>query len=193
MKSIKFLSTSLSILVFFGLAPLASAQNAVVPHIFTSGTPAYADEVNANFMELEEAVNTKSEMMASLGYSVTPTVRGVTISNVLINGGAMTAPVAAGSTINVSLNYKIVDPGCPGCIDEIQVGFSHLAPNGCVYTGVPGTVGVSGSATFSITAPAEAGTYYLGVDRAQDYGCPTHWWNGAPNASNRWFGVITVR
>jgi len=180
-------------LMMFGLLPLASAEQAVLPHSFASGTPAYAAEVNENFEAVKDAVNSKPEIMASLGYSVTPTVRGVTISNVRINGGAITAPVAPGSSIEVSLDYHIVDTGCPGCIDEIQIGFSHLQAEGCVYTGIPGSGGVSGSAHITLTAPSEPGTYYIGSDRAQDYACPSHWWNGAPTATGRWVAAITVQ
>lgn len=193
MKSITLFVSILSGLIFYGLTQTAAAQNAVLPHTFTPGTPANADEVNSNFEELEDAVNSKPDIMASLGYSITPTVRGVTISNVLINGGSITAPVDAGSTINVQLSFKIVDPGCPGCIDQIQVGFSHLAPNGCAYDGVPGAGGDSGTTTFTITAPTVPGTYYLGADRSQAFSCPTGWWNSAPTASNRWFAAITVK
>lgn len=179
----------------FGICQVAlvSAQTITVPNTFSPGTAAKADEVNANFQALEDAVNNKPDMLASIGYSITPTVRGVTISNVKINGGAIIAPVAVGSTISVSLDYKITDAGCPGCIDEIQVGFSHDKPASCVYQGIPGSAGASGSATFKIAAPSTPGTYYLGSDRAQDYSCPAGWWNSAPTMANRWIGVITVQ
>ena len=70
---------------------------------------------------------------------------GVTISSVQINGGSNTAIIAPGSTFNLSLNYSIIDPGCPGCIDEIEIGFSTAgAPFTCIYTGIPGVEGTSG-------------------------------------------------
>jgi len=227
------------------------AQNAAIPNTFTAGSEAIADDVNANFKELESAVNSKlddnvaenrfssietdvkqmqidlkttvnskldnniaedrfssietdidelqidigkkSGFVASMGYQKTPTVRGVTISNVSLNGGSIIAPVAPGSKVEVSLDYHIIDTGCPGCIDEIQIGFSQLTPAGCVYTGIPGTRGVSGSGKITLTAPAEPGLYYIGVDRAQDFSCPSHWWNGAPKTFNRYIAVITVQ
>lgn len=193
MKSIILVKTILSGMLVLSMATSANAQNVTVPNTFSPGTAAHADEVNANFQALEDAMNNKSDMLASIGYSITPAVRNVTISNVKINGGAITAPVAAGSTINVSLDYKITDASCPGCIDEIQVGFSHDKPASCVYQGIPGSAGASGSATFTITAPTTTGTYYLGSDRAQDYSCPVGWWNSAPTTSNRWFAVISVQ
>lgn len=129
----------------------------------------------------------------TLGFSTTPAFASVTISNVLVNGGAITAPVEPGSTINVTLDYHIFDDGCPGCIDQIQVGFTHSSPNGCVYDGIPGpSPGESGTASFTITAPAVSGTYYLGFDRSQALSCPVGWWSGAPTTPNRWFAAITV-
>lgn len=193
MKALTTVKYILSGLLVFSQVQLVSAQNVTVPNTFSPGTPAVADQVNANFQSLEDAMNNKPDMMASMGYSLTPTVRGVTISNVKVNGGAITAPVTAGSTITVSLDYQIVDTGCPGCIDEIQVGFSNDKPATCVYTGQPSSGGASGSAEFKIQAPSTPGTYYLGNDRAQDYSCPTGWWNGAPTAANRWIAVISVQ
>ena len=130
---------------------------------------------------------------AVLGYSTTPTFASVTISNVSVNGGPITTPVEQGSTINVTLDYHIFDDGCPGCIDQIQVGFTNLPPSSCVYNGVPGPFpGVSGTASFTITAPTEPGTYHLGFDRSQALSCPVGWWSGAPTTPNRWFAAITV-
>jgi len=185
--------TFLSSLLVLGFTENAFADNAALPHSFVAGSPAYADEVNANFDELEAAINSKPEAMASFGYSKTPTVRGVTISNVLVNGGAITSPIAAGSSVTVEMDYNIVDPDCPSCIDQIQVGFSHVAPTGCVYSGIPGAAGDSGSGTMTLTAPSTPGTYYLGVDRSQAFSCPAGWWNGAPSNPNRWIAAITVR
>ena len=136
---------------------------------------------------------TSSAESETLGYSTTPTFAGVTISNVSVNGGAITAPVEPGSTIDVTLDYNIFDDGCPGCIDQIQVGFTHSSPDDCIYSGIPGpSPGVSGTASFTITAPTFPGTYYLGFDRSQALSCPAGWWNGAPNTPNRWFAAITV-
>jgi len=198
--------------ISFGLICVTTntmAQNAVIPYTFSAGQEAVAEEVNENFQELETAVNSKVDnvqfqeletivndkqsLVASMGYQKTPTVRGVTISNVTINGGSIVSPVSPGSSIKVSLDYHIVDTGCPGCIDEIQIGFSQLTPAGCVYTGVPGTRGVSGSGNITLTAPAEPGLYYVGVDRAQDFSCPSHWWNGEPKSFDRYIAVITVQ
>lgn len=143
--------------------------------------------------DVQTQLDQKLGMVASLGYQKTPTVRGVTISNVTINGGSIVSPVAPGSDIEVEMDYHIVDTGCPGCIDQIQIGFSQEAPKGCVYNGIPGTAGASGSGKITLTAPAEPGIYYIGVDRSQAYSCPTGWWNNAPSAFNRYIAVIAVQ
>ncbi len=124
-----------------------------------------------------------------------PSFLGVTLSNVKINGGSNTAYVAPGSTFSLSMDYSIVDPGCPGCIDEIQIGFSTSDPVACAYTGVPGAAGVSGSATLTLTAPGTPGVYYLGFDRAQHFSCAqalaSGWWSGAPGSS-RYIASVTT-
>lgn len=198
MNKIKHIMNGLLGSVVMVMSVHAYAEDIEVPYTFGAGTPAYASEVNANFKELVDAVNNKLDMstqppVASLGYSLTPTVRGVTISNVKVNGGAITSPVEAGSTIDLTMDFNIKDPGCTGCIDQIQVGFTHLGPKGCVYSGIPGAAGVSGDGNISIIAPTEPGIYFIGVDRSQDYNCPAGWWNGAPTTSNRWIAQITVR
>src|SRR5215510_13069609 len=101
-----------------------------------------------------------------------PSFAGVTISNVQINGGGNSAFLAPGSTFTLSLDYSIVDAGCPGCIDEITIGFSTISsPFSCIYLGIPGVAGTSGSASINVTLPSTPGVYYFGFDRAQQYTC----------------------
>jgi hypothetical protein len=139
--------------------------------------------------EITLAIN---QTPATMAFSPTGIWGEAQLSDVLINGGSITAPVEPGSTIDVSLSYFIEDTACPTCIDQIQVGFSHQGPMGCVFSGVPLPGGSSGSATFTITAPATPGTYFLGFDRSQDIVCPAGWWNGAPHDPARHFASITV-
>ncbi len=116
----------------------------------------------------------------------------VTITNVKLNGGGNVATLSPGTSFAVSMDYSIIDTGCPGCIDQIQIGYSDAAPNVCAYSGIPGTAGQSGSGNVTLTAPATAGTYFIGFDRSQDFSCPTHWWNSPPDAS-RYIAAIIVK
>src|SRR5260221_10286466 len=132
-------------------------------------------------------------------YSVptSPSFAGVTISNVRINSGSSTGFVAPGSIFRLSMDYSIVDTGCPGCIDEIEIGFSTAsAPFTCVYTGIPGVAGTSGSTTIDVTAPSTPGIYYLGFDRAQHFSCDqalaSGWWSGAPDPSRYIASIVTA-
>jgi hypothetical protein len=116
-----------------------------------------------------------------------PTIRNVTLRGVALNSGGNTAFVAPRSTVRVGANYAISDPGCPGCIDQIEVGFSDRAPRKCLYNGVPGSAGARGTAAITLAAPATAGVYFVGYDRAQHYSCAQaidtgHWWNSPPDA-----------
>ncbi len=125
-----------------------------------------------------------------------PGFAGVTISNVRINEGSNIAFISPGSTFSVSMDYSIVDPGCPGCIDEIEIGFSTGNPFTCIYTGIPGVEGKTGSATIEVTAPSTPGVYFLGFDRAQHFSCgqalEVGWWNGAPDSSRYIANVIVT-
>lgn len=113
--------------------------------------------------------------------------------DVRINGGPVGPPVVAGSQFTLSFYYFIQDTGCPGCIDQIMVGYSGAAaPLGCAYNNVPGSGGYSGLASMSLTAPATLGTYFIGYDRSADYSCPTGWWNGAPGP-DRLIAVLVVQ
>ena len=124
-----------------------------------------------------------------------PSFAGTTISNVRLNAGGNIAFVSPGSILSVSMDYSIVDTVCPGCIDEIEIGFSTENPFTCIYTGIPGVEGDSGSATIEVTAPSVPGVYFLGFDRAQHYSCgqalERGWWSGAPDP-NRYIANIIV-
>jgi len=123
----------------------------------------------------------------------TPTVAEATLTNVLINGGLVTSTVDPGSTIQVSLAYADAHLGCPGCIEQIQFGFSDQDPIGCFFDQSQGDL-IAGSVSFTVTAPLTPGTYFLAFERAQDFGCffsSTSWWNGTPVAAD-YFAIITV-
>jgi hypothetical protein len=142
-----------------------------------------------------EAANVSATATAQASVPTVPaqaTNGVVTISNVKLNGGGNVATMSPGANFTVSMDYFIVDTGCPGCVDQIQIGYSDTAPNVCAYSGIPGTAGQSGSGNVTLTAPAAAGTYFIGFDRSQDFSCPNHWWNSPPDAS-RYIAAIIVK
>jgi len=115
------------------------------------------------------------------------------LSNVSLNGsGGPSATVAAGQSFSLALNYFIKDTNCPGCIDQIIVGYVSSDPSvtpqalTCIYNGSPGSWGVSGTSTLSLQAPTRPGTYTLRVSHGQDYFCNLGWWtmHGTPGPNN---------
>jgi hypothetical protein len=123
----------------------------------------------------------------NVGSAVDSYLQGaVKISAVHVNGLGNNVTVKAGSTVNVALNYAISDNACLDCRDQIEVGINNAGgPSQCIYDNLPAT-GVTGKASFSLTAPATKGSYFIAFDRAQDFTCffsTTNWWNGTPQAN----------
>lgn len=125
---------------------------------------------------------------------------GARIGNVTINGQESPQTVPPGSDVAVELDYTIIDISCPGCVDQIQYGIVNAETGAgspvlgkCLYDGVPGPDGASGTASFTIKAPAEPGSYALAFDRAQHFSCSsvTNWWNGQPRPAQH-FAKIEV-
>lgn len=132
--------------------------------------------------------------VGSIAYQKTPEYAGVTLSNTKVNGGSMVALVSAGSSVKVEMNYAVRNPVdyCPNCIDQIQIGFSHqTTATGCVYSGNPGTAGVTGNGSITLTAPQQPGVYFVGFDRSQQFSCLLGW--SAPNTFNRYIAVVIVQ
>jgi len=125
---------------------------------------------------------------------------GARIENVTVNGAQGPQTVPPGSDVAVTLDYTIVDVTCPGCIDQIEYGLVKAESGAgnpvlgqCLYDGIPGPKGASGSAAFTIKAPVEPGSYALAFDRAQEFSCAklTKWWNGQPRPA-QYFAKIEV-
>ena len=124
-----------------------------------------------------------------LSYSGNPSGAFAAASNVLeITSGASPNPV------NVKFNYTIVDSGCPGCIDQLEVGLNtDPTPQTYAYSGC-GDCGASGPANLNINVPNTPGRYYIAIDTSEDYGflySSPYWWNGQPTAT-RYIGVVDV-
>lgn len=127
--------------------------------------------------------------------SPTPSVfpGDVYVTRVRINsGGSVATFISPGADFSVEYDFKIQsEPGCycPGCVQQVYVGFPGQAPPSCVSVsrGCPGTSQTNQSVT--LRAPATPGTYYLSVGSSLDYTC-----TGAPVADpNAYVGVICVR
>ncbi len=132
-------------------------------------------------------------------FAQAPLTIGATDGAVTIIGTEITghynnqAHVAPGATFGLHFFYNIVDVGCPGCIDQIQIGFANALPTTCAYDGEDGAQGVTyETKNLQLTAPTTPGIYYVAFDRSQDFSCPTTgWWNGTPQAS-QYIAAIAV-
>lgn len=107
---------------------------------------------------------------ATLAFAPIPVTEDTTLTNIKVNGGSITAPVAAGSTIKVELDYTVAPPvDCPGCIQQLVFGFASTSkPDICIDIGMSIK---SGHASFTLTAPSTPGTYYIQYTRPMMYGC----------------------
>ena len=128
-----------------------------------------------------------------------------TISSVVLSESGYSQAFAAASNVleipdggtnpnavTVAFNYTINDTGCPGCIDQLQVGLNTDAtPQTYAYNG--GSF-ASGSASVNINVPNTPGRYYIAIDFAEDYGflfSSAFWANGQPNFT-QYIGVVDV-
>ncbi|MGB2606416.1 MAG: putative Ig domain-containing protein [Candidatus Sulfotelmatobacter sp.] len=127
-----------------------------------------------------------------------------TISGLVLSSGNSNAfaaasnvlEIEAGGTnpnpVTVAFSYTINDTGCPGCIDQLQVGLNtDPTPQTYAYNG--GSFAF-GSASVNINVPNTPGRYYIAIDFAEDYGflySSAYWANGQP-VINRYIGVVDV-
>lgn len=122
----------------------------------------------------------------------------VTIEGVFIQGQDRMATVSAGASVQVDVDYFIKDTNCPTCIVQIFIGIADDVtinePKGCVYSGIAGSSGVSGSGSISFNVPATSGVYYIRFRRTADFSCPGPgwWYTDFTPGSDRNVGVIIV-
>ena len=116
-----------------------------------------------------ESIGSGFPTAATLAFGPSMYYKEVTISNVSVNGGNITAPITPGETVDIELDYSIASNDCPGCIQQIVFGFaSDSKPGFCIHTGVGDD---SGSSSFTLTAPATPGTHYLAFGRRWEFNC----------------------
>ncbi|MFZ0319278.1 MAG: putative Ig domain-containing protein [Candidatus Sulfotelmatobacter sp.] len=127
-----------------------------------------------------------------------------TISNVALSSGNPNAFLAANNVleieaggsnpnpVTVAFNYAINNTGCPGCVNQIEVGLnSDPAPQTYAYNG--GSSG-SGSSSLNINVPNTPGRYYIAIDVSEDYGflySSAYWANSQPTIP-QYIAVVDV-
>jgi len=127
-----------------------------------------------------------------------------TITSLVLSSGNSNAFLAANNVleieaggtnpnpVTVAFNYAINNTGCPGCINQIEVGLnSDPAPQTYAYNG--GSSG-SGSASLNINVPNTPGRYYIAIDVSEDYGflfSSAYWANGSPTIT-QYIAVVDV-
>jgi len=113
-------------------------------------------------------------------------------TNIKIDGWKVLPPVQPGATLSVTFDFSQDQfPGCPDCIDQIQVGFIEQNPVGCVYNGIPNPSPAVGSASFTVTAPMTPGTYVLAAHRSLEFSCLPGW-ELAPGPGE-YIGIVSVQ
>ena len=98
--------------------------------------------------------------------------RSTSWSEVNLNGtGGNVVTVSAGSNVSVyaRMTYTHSSGYCPGCVVQFYVRMNDVFTS-CLSSG--GTYGGgSNTKSFSFTAPAESGTYYLQPNGSLQYSC----------------------
>jgi hypothetical protein len=107
---------------------------------------------------------------------------GITVHQVTIDGMGNGVVVAPGQQMVVRFWYHVADCDCPGCFDQIEVGYADESSfEYCAYEGIPGCRGVTSSSQHTFVAPLTAGTYALRFALGQDRNCSGRRWSeGAP-------------
>ena len=119
--------------------------------------------------------------MAGLASAVPPPTSvssgAATVSGVNVDGsGNNYALVSSSADVTVAGNYSVNDSGCPGCNDQIQIGWAgSSAPVACIYNG-----GGIGNGLFSqdLGPAPNAGVNEVIINFAQGVGCHlSGWWS----------------
>lgn len=127
------------------------------------------------------------------------------VSNIDINGGRFGVNVSPGGSVTVKFIYIIWNQAdCPGCIDQLVVGLDDggiKTGYGCGYDssidGIPGVYpgtgpSYSSSTPVTFSAPTAPGTYSVGIDITQQYGCDSFALAAYGGPNYKIIGSITV-
>ncbi|HTS48240.1 MAG TPA: MBG domain-containing protein [Bryobacteraceae bacterium] len=122
-------------------------------------------DANNNSVSAQLTINSSTVVLGDSG-DVT------TISNVTLNGGPVQLTATPGTSITVNLTYNLTQTGyCPGCIDQLVVGFVNTTPTTCVYDGGPGAGTGDQPGVVNLTAPNTPGRYYIVFNKTYNYTC----------------------
>ncbi len=75
-------------------------------------------------------LNTAEIFHPAVYVGANPVFAGVSMSNVQLNLGGNVALLPGGGTVTLDHDYFIQDVGCPGCIDQIELGLATGLPPG---------------------------------------------------------------
>lgn len=123
----------------------------------------------------------------------------ITLSMIDVATSGQLAVVTAGTQFTVAARYSIIDCQCPGCIDQIEVGFHTIGKAGCIYNGNPAgngncTNATTGNGNRTVTAPMTPGVYELRFNRGNDNSCQNNgaWWANVPPGAGNTFALVCV-
>jgi hypothetical protein len=112
-----------------------------------------------------------------------------------LNGGGPIAVVARGGAVNGSVDYTVWSSSpsgyCPNCILQYVMIVDGVGggPSGCADIGIPGAFpGVSGALSFSFTAPAQPGSYFIRATLTQQFSC-----DGSRPGGGEPLGMVVVQ
>jgi len=135
-------------------------------------------------------------VVAGVAFAAPPdptTVGADTVSSIALNGTPGTElTVKPGQDVKISANYSDSDPGCPGCINQLEVAFAgeganvstgyhtgYMTGGGCIENN--GGNGRSGSGTADLgDAPTTPGTYDIYANFDEAYYCGEDWNSSDP-------------
>ena len=98
--------------------------------------------------------------------------------------------VSPDTNVRLRSDWSIIDCVCPGCIDQIEVGFVPQGRAGCIYSANPQLDGnclvpTTGTASMFVKAPSTPGAYTLRFRVGQNFTCGTQttWYGSEPPPS----------